>query len=107
MGEARDVLAAEVLRVLDAEAPVLRPVRPRDAVVDREQETVGLFADRAALTRKLEALRGGPGFTGRAPGGPSRWSNERSGEWMPLKTELVVEVIPPRWMTVARVSAGV
>ena len=33
-----------------------------------------------------------PGFTGRAPGGPSRWSTERSGEWQPLKSELVVEV---------------
>jgi ATP-dependent DNA ligase len=49
-------------------------------------------ADRAALTRKLAALRGEPGFTGRAPGGPSRWSTERSGEWVPLETKLVVEV---------------
>ena len=48
--------------------------------------------DKAALTRRLEALRGGPGFTGRAPGGPSRWSTERSGEWEPLRHELVVEV---------------
>jgi ATP-dependent DNA ligase len=48
--------------------------------------------DRAALTRMLEKLVGGPGFTGRAPGGPSRWSNERSGEWQPLRPELVVEV---------------
>ena len=30
--------------------------------------------------------------TGRAPGGPSRWSNARSDEWEPLKPELVVEV---------------
>jgi ATP-dependent DNA ligase len=49
-------------------------------------------AQRAALTRQLEALRGGPGFTGRAPGGPSRWSNERSGEWEPLEPKLVAEV---------------
>jgi ATP-dependent DNA ligase len=49
-------------------------------------------ADRAALTPKLEKLRGGAGFTGRAPGGPSRWSTERSGEWERLKPELVVEV---------------
>jgi ATP-dependent DNA ligase len=49
-------------------------------------------AERAKLTPKLERLRGGPGFTGRAPGGPSRWSTERSGEWEPLKPELVVEV---------------
>ncbi|TPI44428.1 ATP-dependent DNA ligase [Mesorhizobium sp. B3-1-6] len=47
---------------------------------------------RAALTTELEALRGGPGFTGKAPGGPSRWSTERSGEWEAVKPELVVEV---------------
>jgi ATP-dependent DNA ligase len=49
-------------------------------------------ADKPALTRRLEALRGGPGFTGDAPGGPSRWSTERSGQWEPLRSELVVEV---------------
>ena len=48
--------------------------------------------DKDALTRRLEGLRGGPGFTGRAPGGPSRWATERSGEWEPLRPELVVEV---------------
>ena len=48
--------------------------------------------DRPALTKKLTALIQPPGFTGRAPGGPSRWSTERSGEWEPLKPELVVEV---------------
>jgi ATP-dependent DNA ligase len=49
-------------------------------------------AERPDLTRRLEALVGPPGFTGDAPGGPSRWSTERSAEWSPLKTELVVEV---------------
>ena len=49
-------------------------------------------SERAALTRRLEALRAPPGFTGRAPGGPSRWSTERSGEWEPVKPELVAEV---------------
>ena len=44
-------------------------------------------AERAALTAKLERLAGGPGFTGDAPGGPSRWSNGRSADWTPLKTE--------------------
>ena len=48
--------------------------------------------ERAALTRKLERLRGGPGFTGDAPGGPSRWSTERSAQWESLKPKLVVEV---------------
>ena len=49
-------------------------------------------AERAALTAKLEKRVRPPGFTGRAPGGPSRWSTERSGEWQPLAPELVVEV---------------
>lgn len=48
--------------------------------------------ERAALTGRLEGLRGGPGFTGRAPGGPSRWSDERSAAWEPLRPRLVVEV---------------
>jgi ATP-dependent DNA ligase len=48
--------------------------------------------EKAALTKKIEAMRGGKGFTGRAPGGPSRWSTERSAEWVPLKPSLVVEV---------------
>ena len=45
-----------------------------------------------ALTPQLEALKSPPGFTGRAPGGPSRWSTERSAEWVPLKPTLVAEV---------------
>jgi ATP-dependent DNA ligase len=48
--------------------------------------------EKPALTRKLEKLVRPPGFTGRAPGGPSRWSTRRSAEWKPLKPELVVEV---------------
>jgi ATP-dependent DNA ligase len=48
--------------------------------------------DKEALTQKLEKLIAPPGFTGNAPGGPSRWSTERSGDWQPLKTKLVVEV---------------
>ena len=48
--------------------------------------------EKPALTKKLEKLVRGPGFTGRAPGGPSRWSTERSSEWEPLAPKLVVEV---------------
>ena len=48
--------------------------------------------EKPALTRRLEQLVASPGFTGRAPGGPSRWSTERSGDWQPLRPELVVEV---------------
>lgn len=49
-------------------------------------------SERPELTRKLEALINSPGFTGRAPGGLSRWSTKRSAEWQPLAPELVVEV---------------
>ena len=49
-------------------------------------------AERKALTEKLKPFMGGSGFTGRAPGGPSRWSTERSTEWEPLEPDLVVEV---------------
>jgi ATP-dependent DNA ligase len=49
-------------------------------------------AEKPALTKKLEAVIGGPGFTGKAPGGPSRWSTKRSTEWQPLLPKLVVEV---------------
>jgi ATP-dependent DNA ligase len=48
--------------------------------------------ERPALTKRLENLREPPGFTGDAPGGPSRWSTARSGQWEPLRPELVVEV---------------
>jgi ATP-dependent DNA ligase len=48
--------------------------------------------DKRELTAKLEALIEAPGFTGDAPGGPSRWANARSAEWQPLRPDLVVEV---------------
>ena len=48
-------------------------------------------AERPELTAKLLKLKG-EGFTGDAPGGPSRWSTQRSGEWVALKLALVVEV---------------
>jgi ATP-dependent DNA ligase len=49
--------------------------------------------DKKALTAKLEGLIQPPGFTGAAPGGPSRWSKDgRSADWHPLKPTLVVEV---------------
>lgn len=48
------------------------------------------------MKRKLKAivepLIEAPGFTGNAPGGPSRWSTKRTSEWKPLKPKLVVEV---------------
>jgi ATP-dependent DNA ligase len=48
--------------------------------------------EKLTLTAKLEPLIAKPGFTGNAPGGPSRWSTDRSAQWCPLKPKLVVEV---------------
>ena len=49
-------------------------------------------SERRAITNKFEALKKTPGFTGNAPGGPSRWSTERTGEWEPVAPKVVVEV---------------
>ncbi len=49
-------------------------------------------ADRAELTKKLEAHISPPGFTGDKPGGPSRWNGGKEKKWEPLKPELVIEV---------------
>jgi ATP-dependent DNA ligase len=48
--------------------------------------------EKKPLTAKLEKLVKAPGFTGQAPGGPSRWSTARTSEWQPLAPKLVVEV---------------
>lgn len=48
--------------------------------------------ERKKLKGVLKPYLGGEGFTGKAPGGPSRWSTERSGEWERLDPKLVCEV---------------
>jgi ATP-dependent DNA ligase len=48
--------------------------------------------DRAELTKKVEKIIKPPGFTGKAPGGLSRWSTKRSMEWQPVENKYVVEV---------------
>jgi ATP-dependent DNA ligase len=50
------------------------------------------LGERKELKKILLPLEGAPGFTGSAPGGPSRWATERSTEWQPLKHKLVCEV---------------
>jgi ATP-dependent DNA ligase len=52
------------------------------------------FAEREKpeLTTRLEKLIAPPGFTGDAPGRPSRWRTERSADWQPVRPKLVVEV---------------
>jgi ATP-dependent DNA ligase len=64
-----------------------------DGKLDHVGFTSGIAdSDQAALKKKLARYRGGEGFSGNAPGGPSRWSTERSAEWEKLKPKLVVEV---------------
>ncbi len=48
--------------------------------------------DQVSLVANLEKRIAEPGFTGNAPGGPSRWNNGELTEWYPLRNELIVEV---------------
>ncbi|KRB85630.1 ATP-dependent DNA ligase [Sphingomonas sp. Root710] len=50
-------------------------------------------AERAALEDRVKPHLGGSGFSGKAPGGPSRWNDGRKSSWEPLEPELVVEVV--------------
>jgi ATP-dependent DNA ligase len=64
---------------------------------DGELDHVGFTStitdvERPALTKLLKTMIAPPGFSGKAPGGPSRWSTERSSEWQPLEPKMVVEV---------------
>jgi ATP-dependent DNA ligase len=48
--------------------------------------------ERGELEKVLKPYTGGEGFSGAAPGGPSRWSTERTGQWEALDPKLVCEV---------------
>lgn len=50
-------------------------------------------AERRALAKTIAEHEGGPGFTGKAPSGPSRWNPDKTGEYIALDHELVVEVV--------------
>ncbi|QDZ06815.1 ATP-dependent DNA ligase [Sphingomonas panacisoli] len=50
-------------------------------------------AERGRLADRLTPLIAAPGFTGKAPGGPSRWNSGKESSWESLRPELVVEVI--------------
>lgn len=64
-----------------------------DGKLDYVGFTAGFTAlERTGLLKIIQPVRGGAGFTGNAPGGPSRWSTERSSQWEPLKPKLVCEV---------------
>lgn len=74
-------------------ASLLLGLYDREGLLDHVGFTSALAKeDRAELTARLETLTRPPGFTGKAPGGPSRWNRGRESEWYPLRPELVVEV---------------
>ena len=50
-------------------------------------------ARRAEIEERVAPLAGGTGFTGKAPGGPSRWCGGKERAWTPLTPALVVEVL--------------
>ena len=81
-GQKSDLVGSLLLGLYD-KAGLLHHVGFTSAIAAKEKQD---------LTAKLQRHIGGPGFTGNAPGGPSRWSTERSAEWQPLRPELVVEV---------------
>jgi len=65
----------------------------KEGLLDHVGFTSSISAkDRPPLTKKLEQIIKPPGFTGKAPGGLSRWSTKHSMEWQPLDPKLVVEV---------------
>lgn len=49
--------------------------------------------ERAALKAVVAKAKGGAGFTGAAPGGPSRWNGGEVRPYVPLRHELVAEVV--------------
>jgi len=58
---------------------------------------VGFVGSMGAQERKraaelLKPIVEPPGFTGSAPGGPSRWRRAENAEWFPVKPKIVVEV---------------
>lgn len=66
----------------------------RKGLLDHVGFTSGMsVAERKRLTPKLKRLIKPPGFTGVSPNGESRWSTDRSADWEPLATKLVIEVL--------------
>jgi ATP-dependent DNA ligase len=65
-----------------------------DGKLDHVGFTSAIRSDeRERIADMLEPLISPPGFTGKAPGGPSRWNNGEETPWSPLRPHFVVEVI--------------
>lgn len=78
----------------DGVASLLLGLYGDDGLLNHVGFTSGIAAaDRGALLAKVERLVESPGFTGKAPGGASRWNDGKEKHWEPLRSELVVEVL--------------
>jgi len=77
-----------------AVASLLLGLYNEEGLIDHVGFVSGLSqAEKEALVATVAPLMGGVGFTGKAPGGPSRWNSGREAPWVPLAPELVVEVL--------------
>lgn len=77
----------------EAVASLLLGLYDAEGLLDHVGFVAGLSqAEKRALVADVAPLMGGVGFTGKAPGGPSRWNNGKESAWVPLAPELVVEV---------------
>jgi ATP-dependent DNA ligase len=49
-------------------------------------------AERTRAAELLQPIVEAPGFTGAAPGGPSRWRRSENAQWFPVRPQVVAEV---------------
>ena len=77
-----------------AVASLLLGLYNEEGLLDHVGFVAGLGREqKQALVPLLAPLAGGEGFTGKAPGGPSRWNAGRETAWVPLAPRLVAEVV--------------
>lgn len=90
-----DCVIAGIRRTADGGvASLLLGLHGEDGLLHHVGFVSGLpAAERHTLAERLAPLVGGAGFTGKAPGGPSRWNRGEERAWEPLTPALVVEVL--------------
>jgi ATP-dependent DNA ligase len=91
-----DCVVGGFRRVKEGEgvASLLLGLYDANGLLNHVGSTSGFAADqRLGMLRRLKPLIEAPGFAGKAPGGPSRWNNGKESDWVPLRSELVVEVV--------------
>lgn len=77
-----------------AVASLLLGLFDEDGKLDHVGFTSSFSADdRTALLSELKPHEGPPGFTGNAPGGPSRWNGGKANPYVPMRHTLVAEVV--------------